>query len=229
MVPAAKFEDHCWKDVISAEDMELYSNYARDTFVGPRAAVVAIDLYNLVYSGGARPPYELQKDHPNSCGIYAHQAIEPTQALLAAARRAGLPIFFATKDVADHNRPAHAISTKRKQHPVAAEDYDIHDAFEVHAEDVIIRKQREHIPRHTTALAREPARHRQPDRLWRSDVRLRAGKRGRCIFRRPACEHRGGMHIRPCAPYPQGEPVRHASQICGRDASGGCARPSRCA
>jgi maleamate amidohydrolase len=153
MVPAAKFEDHCWKDVIPAEDMELYSNYARDTFVGPRAAVVAIDLYNLVYSGGARPPYELQKDHPNSCGIYAHQAIEPTQALLAAARRAGLPIFFATKDVADHNRPAHAISTKRKQHPVAAEGYDIHDAFEVHAEDVIIRKQRASIFHGTPLLS----------------------------------------------------------------------------
>jgi maleamate amidohydrolase len=142
MVSATKFEDHCWKDVVSSEDMELYSNYARETFVGPRPALLAIDLYSIVYRGGPHSPYELQKDYPNSCGIYGHEAIEPTQRLLAAARLAGVPILFGTKDVADHSRPANAISTKRTQLPVKPGDFDVYEAFEVKPHDVIIRKQR---------------------------------------------------------------------------------------
>ena len=38
------FEDHCWKDLIPQQDIELYAPYARETFVGPRAALLVIDL-----------------------------------------------------------------------------------------------------------------------------------------------------------------------------------------
>lgn len=142
MASKDRFEDHCWKDVVPAEDLKLYETYVRDTFVGPDAAVLAIDLYNVVYRGGPGSPYELEAKHPNSCGIYAHQAIAPTQAVLKAARAAGLPIFFCTKDVAPNNRPADAISTKRRQTIPGADDYDIYHAFEVHKGDIVIRKQR---------------------------------------------------------------------------------------
>jgi nicotinamidase-related amidase len=138
----AEFEEHCWKDVVPAEDLKLYATYARETFVGPQPAVLAIDLYNVVYRGGAHSPYDLEERYPNSCGIYAHQAIEPTQRLLETARRAGLPIFFCTKDVAANNRPLHAVSTKRTQHPPAADDYDIYHEFDVGPDDIVIRKQR---------------------------------------------------------------------------------------
>ena len=50
------FEDHCWKDVVPAEDLALYKFWRRETFVGPRPALLAIDLYDLVYRGGPRPP-----------------------------------------------------------------------------------------------------------------------------------------------------------------------------
>jgi hypothetical protein len=50
------FEDHCWKDIVTPDILEIYSAYKRKTFVGPAPALLAIDLYELVYRGGAQPP-----------------------------------------------------------------------------------------------------------------------------------------------------------------------------
>ena len=41
-VSKERFEDHCWKDVVPAEDLKLYETYVRDTFIGPNAAVLAM-------------------------------------------------------------------------------------------------------------------------------------------------------------------------------------------
>src|SRR5690348_6709784 len=96
---ANDFEDHCWKDVVSAETLEIYSHYERETFVGPSPALLAIDLYELSYQGGPRPVAEVARTYPSSCGEHAWAAIPPTQRLFAAARAAGLPIFYSTTDV----------------------------------------------------------------------------------------------------------------------------------
>jgi hypothetical protein len=93
MTSIDKFEDHCWKDVIPEADLELYTGWRRETFVGPRPALLAIDLYDLVYRGGPHSPYELNERFANSCGIYAHQAIAPTLRLLAPPRAPRLPVF----------------------------------------------------------------------------------------------------------------------------------------
>src|ERR1700736_2977365 len=58
------FEDHCWKDIVDAETIEIYAPYRRELRVG-------------------RNP--------------AGRAIEPTRALLAAARKAGLSVFYTTR------------------------------------------------------------------------------------------------------------------------------------
>src|SRR2546423_757933 len=76
---ARGFEDHCWKDVVSPEALEIYRAYEREIFVGERPALLAIDLYNLAYEGGARPVRELVGEHPSSCGEHAWAAIEPTR------------------------------------------------------------------------------------------------------------------------------------------------------
>src|SRR5947209_2384979 len=81
---ADDFEDHCWKDIVTPELLETYAFYRRETFVGPSPGLLAIDLYEVVYAGGAQPPHKLARSHPNSCGEYAHAAIEPTQRLIAA-------------------------------------------------------------------------------------------------------------------------------------------------
>src|SRR5258708_40033223 len=48
---AGEFEDHCWKDIVSQDILEIYSHYERPTFVGPSPALIAIDLYELSYQG----------------------------------------------------------------------------------------------------------------------------------------------------------------------------------
>src|SRR3977135_4296324 len=103
--PDDPFEDHCWKDIIPADVIELYSNYRREVGVGPSPALVAIDLYELVYQGGAKPVPQVMKAYPNSCGEHAWAAIAPTKRLLAAARAAGLPVFYSTGDTRPQSQP----------------------------------------------------------------------------------------------------------------------------
>src|SRR5262245_66552442 len=115
MASIEKFNDHCWKDVVPASDLEVYKNWRRETFVGPRPALLAIDLYDLVYRGGPRPPIEINEQYPNTCGIFAHRAIAPTKQLFAAARRAGIPVFYCTQETRPNNRPAGAVSTRSQR------------------------------------------------------------------------------------------------------------------
>ena len=136
------FEDHCWKDIVTPDMLEVYSMYRRQTLVGPAPALLAIDLYEVVYAGGALPPAKLAKSHPNSCGEYAHAAIEPTKQLLAGARSAGLPIFYSTGDTRAASRPGFITATKRKRPPVNPFDYSIRPEFKPEPDDVIITKQR---------------------------------------------------------------------------------------
>ena len=142
MASVEEFENHCWQDVVPAGDLKVYAKFKRETFVGPKPALLCIDLYNLVYKGGAGLPEDLDEAFPNSCGIYAQRSIEPTQRLIAAARRAAIPIFFCTQDIRSNNRPTGAVSTRRKQVPTEPGDYDIHPAFPREPGDIVIYKQR---------------------------------------------------------------------------------------
>ena len=94
---ARDFEDHCWKDVIDADTIAIYQAYRRQTYVGDNPAVLAIDLYNKAYLGGNRPVREVDREYSGSCGEHAWKALEPTRMLLAAARRAGLPVVYTTR------------------------------------------------------------------------------------------------------------------------------------
>jgi nicotinamidase-related amidase len=135
------FEDHCWRDVIPPEDLEVYGEYARDTFVGARPALLAVDLYELAYQGGARPVVELLATHPSSCGEHAYAAIEPTRRLLAAARAGGIPIVYSTRDtrlpVAQRLR-----STERRTRPPDPALYAIRGDFQPQPDDLVVPKQR---------------------------------------------------------------------------------------
>ena len=96
---ARDFEDHCWKDVIDADTIQIYQAYRRKIYVGDNPAVLAIDLYNKAYRGGDRPVKEVDREFSGSCGEHAWKAMAPTQALFAAARRAGVPIIYTTRHV----------------------------------------------------------------------------------------------------------------------------------
>ena len=65
---ARDFEDHCWKDVIDPDTIQIYQAYRRKIYVGDNPAVLAIDLYNKAYLGGDRPVNEVDREFSGSCG-----------------------------------------------------------------------------------------------------------------------------------------------------------------
>lgn len=135
---ARDFEDHCWKDIVPPETLAVYECYRRDLRVGTRPALLAIDLYDLVYRGGPHPPHELL-DYPNTCGIHAWNAIEPTEALFAAARAAGIPVLYVTGST----RKSRVHSTKRRRSDAIGPDaYEIFEAFAPQDGDAVFRKER---------------------------------------------------------------------------------------
>ena len=93
-----KFEDHSWQDIVTPEILETYTPYHRETYIGQRPALLAIDLYNLVYEGGPKFPHELVQDHKSSCGIYAYESIKPTQELFELCRSLKIPVFYTTTE-----------------------------------------------------------------------------------------------------------------------------------
>ncbi len=136
------FEDHCWKDIVPPATLDLYKHYQRDLFIGPKAAILAIDLYELAYQGGPQPVDVVSRTYPSSCGINAYNAIAPTQKLFAAARAAGLPIFYSTTETRDAAKPRAVTATNRRKTPVDADVYAIRPEFSPQDGDVVLFKQR---------------------------------------------------------------------------------------
>ncbi len=135
---ARDFEDHCWKDLVPQEVLDIYAPYRRELRIGARPALLAVDLYNLVYRGGNHPPHELL-EYPNTCGKYAWEAIEPTERLFAAARKAGLPIVYVTSSL----RKSRVASTRRQRiRDLDEAAYDIFAAFAPEERDIVVRKER---------------------------------------------------------------------------------------
>jgi maleamate amidohydrolase len=142
---ARDFEDHCWKDVIPPDVLELYQSYARTLFVGPSPALVAIDLYESVYQGGNKPVAEVARTYPGSCGENAWKAIAPTKKLFAAARAAGIRIFYSTGDTRPESHPGEVNVSATKRKSKAMRDpamYAIRPEFKPQPPDVVIFKQR---------------------------------------------------------------------------------------
>jgi nicotinamidase-related amidase len=136
------FEDHCWQDLIPADVLDLYKHYKRDLYIGPSAALLVIDLYELAYQGGPNPVSEVAKEFPSSCGVNAWNAIEPTKRLFAAARAAGLPIFYTTGDTREGSKPGAIKATNRRGAKDSPNAYDIRPEWAPQAGDVVITKQR---------------------------------------------------------------------------------------
>jgi maleamate amidohydrolase len=132
------FEDHCWKDIVDPEIIEIYKAYVRDIFVGPKPAIVAIDLYNKAYDGGNKPVSEVNKIHSGSCGENAWKAIEPTQRLFAAARAAGVPVIYTTR----HADTAGVKSTNRRMKEESEDQYGIFNQLSPQPGELVIYKER---------------------------------------------------------------------------------------
>jgi nicotinamidase-related amidase len=136
------FEDHCWRDIVTPEILETYTPYHRKTYIGQRPALLAIDLYNLVYEGGPKQPHELVKEHKSSCGVYAYNAIKPTQDLFALARSLKIPVFYTTTETRKEVQPDAVNATNRQKEPVDPRLFDIREEFKPEPGDIVIYKER---------------------------------------------------------------------------------------
>src|ERR1043166_472014 len=138
----AKFEDHCWQDIVTPEILETYTPYHRETYIGQRPALLAIDLYNVVYAGGPKQTHELVKEYKSSCGVYAYNAIKPTEDLFALARSLKIPIFYTTSETRPEANPDAVNATARQRSKVDSDAYEIREEFKPQPGDTMIFKER---------------------------------------------------------------------------------------
>ena len=136
----ANFEDHCWKDIVTPEILKTYTPYHRETFIGQRPALLAIDLYNLAYEGGPKEPHELVDTHKSSCGVYAYNAIKPTQELFALARSLKIPVFYTTTETRKEAKPDAVYATNRQRVKIDPQAFEIREEFKPEQGDVVIFK-----------------------------------------------------------------------------------------
>jgi maleamate amidohydrolase len=111
-------------------------------FAGQRAALVAVDLYDLVYDGGPRPVRELMQQYPASCGEYAWRALPPTIELYKTARASGVPVVHVTYDTRKETDPSgiHPTNRKRRQPDLAL--YKIKDELAPLEGELVVYKKR---------------------------------------------------------------------------------------
>ncbi len=136
-----EFDDHCWKDVISAEELERYAKNVRGVRVGRNPALLAIDLYNRVYAGGNRPVGDLYKQFPSTCGENAWNAIEPTKRLFAASRKAGIPVIHTT-GAAETSTKLHNPKRTWTNPKTNLDDYGFHEDLTPEPGERVIYKER---------------------------------------------------------------------------------------
>ncbi len=136
------FEDYCWRDVVPDDVLKIYRRYERPLRIGKRPALLAIDLYRLTFGGGPRPVVELQETHPSSCGEHAWAALPHLQRLLAAARKAGLPVIYSTQETRASAQPQRALATNRRMEAVDNTVYEIQPELAPEPHDMIVCKQR---------------------------------------------------------------------------------------
>ncbi len=136
------FEDHCWEDIVDEEILDIYKSYRRETYVGRYPAVLAIDLYNLVFEGGPRPVHEVAAEFPSSCGIYAWNAVAPIRELLSIARLSKFPVIYTTNEARKELNPAVVHATKRHSSRINEQAYKIQETLKPEPTDLIIYKER---------------------------------------------------------------------------------------
>ncbi|MCW2696461.1 MAG: Nicotinamidase-related amidase, partial [Modestobacter sp.] len=130
------FEDHCWRDVVPPETLDVYRSYRRTTRIVGRPAVLAVDLFSGVFPDGPMSLPEAVALNPRSCGPYAWAAREPIARLLDLARRSDVPVLFSSQD------PEISRATHRPPSPQDALDLALDPAFGPRPGEAVVPKRR---------------------------------------------------------------------------------------
>lgn len=140
------FENHCWRDIISSETLEVYRPYVREVGIKGKAALLSIDLFSSVFPLGPMSLLEAIRENPKSCGPFAWEAKPKINDLIGLARGLGWPIIQTTSDrllnPEDENRRA----TNRDESDLSINqitaDFGIDEYFDVQPDDYILYKGR---------------------------------------------------------------------------------------
>ena len=141
---------------------------------------------------------QVMKAYPNSCGEHAWAAIAPTKRLFAAARAAGLAVFYSTGDARPQSQPKNVRATRRQRgarRPRALRDPPRVQAAAGGRGDH--QGASERVLRHAARRAPHAARRAEHHRLRRKHLGLRARERGRRLFPRFSRDAGRGMLLRP--------------------------------
>lgn len=130
------FEDHCWRDVVPAEILEVYRHYQRETRIVGRPAVLAVDLFSGVFPEGPMTLAEAVARNPRSCGPDAWAARTPILTLLERARERGVPVLFSSQD------PETSQATNRPRSQRDAADLALDPFFGPRAGELVVAKRR---------------------------------------------------------------------------------------
>lgn len=95
--------ERIWDKFLTENDKEILAGtgYGARAGFGDRPALLVIDVSYGFTGEKGQSLAESQKTWPNSCGEYAWSAIPKIQALLDAAHRKGLPVFYTTGEFRD--------------------------------------------------------------------------------------------------------------------------------
>jgi maleamate amidohydrolase len=135
-------ESHCWDDVVSAEDKRIYGNHRPPVRYGKRPALLCIDLYNKAYAGGDKPIKEVNDEFAASCGEFAWKTIEPTKKMIAAARRARIPVIYTTGVMGRSGEKIYVTNRSRTADDTHPDGYGILAPFRPEPNDLVITKER---------------------------------------------------------------------------------------
>jgi len=131
-----------WDDILDGETRALLARRPTRPVTGSRPALVAVDLYDLVYDGGPLPVIELIEQYPASCGEYAWRTLAGTIELFHAARGFGIPIVHVTYDTRIETDPRSIHPTNRKRRQPDLKLYKIKDELSPAEGELVVYKKR---------------------------------------------------------------------------------------
>lgn len=137
------FEDHCWRDVIPPEVLDVYAAYRRPVGLRGTTALLAVDLFACVFPSERRPVLDACREDSRSCGHFAWDAVPHIQDLLRLARQRAWPVIFTTSAALGGVTREESRATHREG--AAGErdtDYRIDERFPILTGDVVVRKRR---------------------------------------------------------------------------------------
>lgn len=131
-----------WSDILDAETAGLLARRPRRPRIGSAPALVAIDLYDLVYDGGSHPVTDLVDDYPASCGEFAWRALPDTIELFKVIRANGIPVIHVTYDTRRETDPRKIHPTNRKRRQPDLELYRIKAELQPIEGELVVYKKR---------------------------------------------------------------------------------------